>query len=67
MEMKGLMEYQHLILGGGLAGAHAVEGIRQYDPKGTIGLLSAEDTQASSLGISKFSLSNIPSRDFRLR
>ncbi len=36
-------QYQYLILGGGLAGAHAIEGIRQQDPKGTIGLLSAED------------------------
>ena len=35
--------YQYLILGGGLAGAHAIEGIRQQDPQGTIGLLSAED------------------------
>lgn len=35
--------YQYLILGGGLAGAHAVEGIRQVDPEGTIALLSAEN------------------------
>jgi 3-phenylpropionate/trans-cinnamate dioxygenase ferredoxin reductase component len=35
--------YQYLILGGGLAGAHAIEGIRQVDVEGTIGLLSAED------------------------
>lgn len=34
--------YQYLILGGGLAGGHAVEGIRQQDPEGTIGLISAE-------------------------
>ena len=36
-------KYQYLILGGGLAGASAIEGIRQQDKTGTIGLLSAEN------------------------
>lgn len=35
-------QYQYLIIGGGLAGASAVEGIRKTDKTGTIGLLSAE-------------------------
>ncbi len=36
-------QYQYLIIGGGLAGASAIEGIRQIDKTGSIGLLSAED------------------------
>jgi len=35
--------YRYLIIGGGLAGASAIEGIRQNDPDGSIGLLCAED------------------------
>lgn len=35
-------EYRYLIIGGGLAGASAIEGIRQLDKTGTIGLLCAE-------------------------
>lgn len=35
--------YRYLIIGGGLAGASAIEGIRQLDKEGTIGLLCAED------------------------
>ena len=35
-------QYQYLIIGGGLAGASAIEGIRQMDKTGSIGLLSAE-------------------------
>ena len=34
--------YSHIILGGGLAGAAAVEGIRQHDAGGSILLISAE-------------------------
>jgi 3-phenylpropionate/trans-cinnamate dioxygenase ferredoxin reductase component len=34
--------YSHIILGGGLTGAAAVEGIRQHDAKGSILLISAE-------------------------
>jgi NADPH-dependent 2,4-dienoyl-CoA reductase/sulfur reductase-like enzyme len=34
--------YSHIILGGGLTGAAAVEGIRQHDAKGPILLISAE-------------------------
>lgn len=34
--------YQYLIIGGGLAGDAAVRGIRELDPKGSIGILSAE-------------------------
>ena len=36
------LTYHYLILGGGLAGASAIEGIRQNDTTGSIGLLSAE-------------------------
>jgi NADPH-dependent 2,4-dienoyl-CoA reductase/sulfur reductase-like enzyme len=35
--------YDYLIIGGGLAGVSAIEGIRQVDSKGTIGLLGAEN------------------------
>lgn len=34
--------YRYLIVGGGLAGGSAVDGIREVDAQGTIGLLSAE-------------------------
>lgn len=36
-------QYRYLIIGGGLAGASAIEGIRRHDHGGTIGLLCAED------------------------
>ena len=35
--------YRYLIIGGGLAGASAIEGIRERDKDGMIGLLCAED------------------------
>jgi 3-phenylpropionate/trans-cinnamate dioxygenase ferredoxin reductase component len=35
-------QFHYLIIGGGLAGASAIEGIRHLDKSGTIGLLSAE-------------------------
>jgi NADPH-dependent 2,4-dienoyl-CoA reductase/sulfur reductase-like enzyme len=35
-------DYQYLIIGGGMTADAAVEGIRQKDPNGTIGLISAE-------------------------
>jgi 3-phenylpropionate/trans-cinnamate dioxygenase ferredoxin reductase component len=34
--------FSHVILGGGLAGAAAIEGIRERDPAGSIALISAE-------------------------
>ncbi|HEX7295229.1 MAG TPA: FAD-dependent oxidoreductase, partial [Pyrinomonadaceae bacterium] len=34
--------YSHIIIGGGLAGAAAIEGIRQHDSTGSILLISAE-------------------------
>lgn len=37
-----MKHYQYLIIGGGLAGDAAVRGIRELDPKGSIGILSAE-------------------------
>ncbi|HEY5037683.1 MAG TPA: FAD-dependent oxidoreductase [bacterium] len=36
-------QYDYLIIGGGLAGASAIEGIRKLDKTGSIGLLCAED------------------------
>ena len=35
-------DYKYLIIGGGMTAASAVEGIRQVDPAGTVGLISAE-------------------------
>ncbi|HWX22813.1 MAG TPA: FAD-dependent oxidoreductase [Candidatus Binatia bacterium] len=37
-----MMNYQYLIVGGGMTGAAAVEGIREVDSNGSIGLLTAE-------------------------
>lgn len=37
-----MMHYNYLIVGGGMTGDSAVQGIRQVDPKGTIGLIGAE-------------------------
>jgi 3-phenylpropionate/trans-cinnamate dioxygenase ferredoxin reductase subunit len=37
-----MSHYQHLIIGGGMTAAAAVEGIRESDPDGTIALISAE-------------------------
>ena len=37
------MHYKYLIVGGGIAGASAIEGIRAHDPDGTILLLSREN------------------------
>jgi NADPH-dependent 2,4-dienoyl-CoA reductase/sulfur reductase-like enzyme len=36
------MHYRYLILGGGMTAAAAAEGLRQADPAGTIGLISAD-------------------------
>lgn len=35
-------EYTYLILGGGMTGSAAIEGIREADPQGSIGLLSTD-------------------------
>lgn len=35
--------YDYLIVGGGMTAAAAAQGIREVDPKGTIGIISAED------------------------
>lgn len=35
-------QYEYLILGGGMSGAAAVEGLRKQDKQGAIGLFSAE-------------------------
>ncbi|MGC8640180.1 MAG: NAD(P)/FAD-dependent oxidoreductase [Isosphaeraceae bacterium] len=37
-----MYHYKYLIIGGGMTAAAAVEGIRQADPEGTIGLIGAE-------------------------
>src|SRR5687768_7425159 len=37
------MDYQYVIVGGGHAGAAAIEGIRAHDPTGSILLLSREN------------------------
>ncbi|WP_024297778.1 NAD(P)/FAD-dependent oxidoreductase [Methylomicrobium lacus] len=37
-----MVNYQYLIIGGGMAAAAAVDGIREVDPTGGIGLISAE-------------------------
>ncbi|HXK62511.1 MAG TPA: FAD-dependent oxidoreductase, partial [Acidobacteriota bacterium] len=37
-----MKDYKYLIIGGGMTSAAAVEGIREIDPRGSIGLLSAE-------------------------
>ena len=37
-----MTNYQHLIIGGGMTAAAAVDGIRDGDPTGAIGLISAE-------------------------
>lgn len=37
------MRYDYLIVGGGLAAASAVEGIRAHDPRGSIALISREN------------------------
>src|SRR5947207_2148948 len=37
-----MTKYTYLIIGGGMAGDSAARGIRECDPNGTIGLLSAE-------------------------
>ena len=36
------MNYQYVIIGGGMTGAAAVDGIREIDAKGSIGIFSAE-------------------------
>ena len=35
-------QYQYVIVGGGLAGARAVQGIRKNDAQGSLALVSAE-------------------------
>src|SRR3954465_12311635 len=37
-----MAHYKYLIVGGGMAAAAAIRGIRDLDPEGTIGLISAE-------------------------
>jgi 3-phenylpropionate/trans-cinnamate dioxygenase ferredoxin reductase subunit len=37
-----MTNYQYLIIGGGMTAAAALEGIREVDSTGTIGLISAE-------------------------
>jgi NADPH-dependent 2,4-dienoyl-CoA reductase/sulfur reductase-like enzyme len=39
-----MQEFQYLIVGGGLAAASAVDGIREVDPHGSIGVLTDEAT-----------------------
>ncbi len=36
-------KYDYLIIGGGMTAASAAQGIREIDPKGSIGIISAED------------------------
>ena len=38
----GIRTYQYVIVGAGLAGVSAIEGIRERDPSGTILLIGAE-------------------------
>jgi NADPH-dependent 2,4-dienoyl-CoA reductase/sulfur reductase-like enzyme len=42
MEVKMDTKYDYLIIGGGMTAAAAALGIREVDPKGTIGIISAE-------------------------
>ena len=37
-----MKKYKYIIIGGGMAGASAAEGIREIDPQGEIGLFSKE-------------------------
>ncbi|HXV42399.1 MAG TPA: FAD-dependent oxidoreductase, partial [Anaerolineae bacterium] len=37
-----MLHYKYLIIGGGMTADAAIDGIRQVDPAGTIGLISAE-------------------------
>ncbi|HSD85362.1 MAG TPA: NAD(P)/FAD-dependent oxidoreductase, partial [Anaerolineae bacterium] len=37
-----MTHYTYLIIGGGMTAASAIKGIRQIDPHGSIGLISAE-------------------------
>jgi NAD(P)H-nitrite reductase large subunit len=37
-----MSDYKYLIVGGGMTAAGAVKGIREVDPNGSIGLISAE-------------------------
>ena len=37
-----MKSYQYLVIGGGMTAAAAVDGIREFDPKGTIGIISVE-------------------------
>ncbi len=37
-----MAQYKYLIIGGGMTGDAATEGIREVDPEGTIGLIGAE-------------------------
>lgn len=37
-----MKQYKYLIIGGGLAGDGATQGIREHDPDGSIGLISIE-------------------------
>jgi hypothetical protein len=50
------MNYQYLIIGGGMTAVAAVDGIREFDATGSIGIVSAEpDTPYNRAeGIRKF-------------
>jgi len=37
-----MADYQYLIIGGGMTAAAAIEGVREVDPQGTLGVISAE-------------------------
>jgi len=45
-----MTNYQYLIVGGGMTAAAAVDGIREVDSAGGIGLLSAEPDAPSPSG-----------------
>lgn len=42
LEIADMRKYKYLIIGGGMTADSAVRGIRECDPQGTIGLISAE-------------------------
>ncbi|MEO8168658.1 MAG: FAD/NAD(P)-binding oxidoreductase [bacterium] len=63
-------EFKYIIVGGGLAGASAVEGIREHDPSGTIALLGKESRLpydrpplSKGLWLGKAKLDDLPVHD----
>jgi len=38
-----MQEYQYLVIGGGIAGGKALEGVREVDPEGSLGLITREN------------------------